>query len=263
LAELSQGAKAIAMQHRYQYEDALFAEKRRRQGHKAISKYPAKVFSQNFEDAMIAEIFHRVGTASRTFVEVGIGDGTECNTRFLLAQGWKGLWIEGDTGSAERAKTKFHHEISAGLLCIVQSFVTRDNINSILERAGYAEEIDFLSVDIDMNTHHIWRSIKTRARVSCIEYNATFPPTVDFCVPYADDGTWDGTNWFGASLQHLTNIARDKSLSLVGCDSTGINAFFVADSLIADSFIAPNNIAAHYEPARYVLTAQRGHPRAA
>ena len=250
------------MQQRYQYEDALLAEKQRSQGEKAIWKYPAKVFSQNFEDAIIAEIFHRVGTTSRTFVEVGIGDGTECNTRFLLAQGWKGLWIEGDERSAERAKNRFHQEISTGMLSIEQSFVTRDNINGIIERAGLADEIDFLSVDVDMNTHHIWRSIRTRSRVSCIEYNATFPPLTDFCVPYADDGVWDGTNWFGASLQHLMDIAKHKSVSLVGCDNTGINAFFVADSLVGDNFIAPNDIDVHYEPARYVLTAQRGHPRA-
>ncbi|MBN9021799.1 MAG: hypothetical protein J0H08_06860, partial [Rhizobiales bacterium] len=43
--------------------------------------------SQNYEDAIIAEIFGRIGEGNRTFVEIGVGDGTECNTRALLDRG--------------------------------------------------------------------------------------------------------------------------------------------------------------------------------
>ena len=36
---------------------------------------------------MIQEIFRRIGTTNRTFVEFGVGDGLENNSLFLLKQG--------------------------------------------------------------------------------------------------------------------------------------------------------------------------------
>src|SRR5438093_8718133 len=62
----------------------------------------AQYWSQNFEDGMIAEIFRRIGPGSRTFVEIGVGDGTENNTAALLAAGWRGWWIEASQASCAR-----------------------------------------------------------------------------------------------------------------------------------------------------------------
>src|ERR1700735_5472789 len=63
-----------------------------------------RVFSQNQEDGMIAEVFRRIGATSRRFVEVGVEDGLECNSAFLLTQGWRGAWIEGSSDNAARAR---------------------------------------------------------------------------------------------------------------------------------------------------------------
>src|SRR2546430_3967786 len=61
-----------------------------------LLRYAFQVCSQNGEDGMIHEIFRRVGVGDRLFAEVGISDGTENNTAFLLTQGWKGFWIDSD-----------------------------------------------------------------------------------------------------------------------------------------------------------------------
>src|ERR1700674_965222 len=58
--------------------------------------YAFPVCSQNGEDGIIGEIFRRIGASDRTFAEVGIGDGTQNNTAFLLSQGWTGFWIDSD-----------------------------------------------------------------------------------------------------------------------------------------------------------------------
>ena len=51
-------------------------------------------FSQNGEDGVIDEVMRRIGTASRTFVEIGASDGRENCTRALVEQGWTGAWVE-------------------------------------------------------------------------------------------------------------------------------------------------------------------------
>src|SRR5262245_56964465 len=61
---------------------------------KHLARHESQVYSQNGEDGIIQEIFRRIGTESRLFIEIGTGDGLECNTTFLLAQGWRGIWVE-------------------------------------------------------------------------------------------------------------------------------------------------------------------------
>jgi hypothetical protein len=57
-----------------------------------------KGYSQNDEDGILQEIFRRINTTRRVFVEFGAGSGTENNTLYLLFSGWRGLWIECDAG---------------------------------------------------------------------------------------------------------------------------------------------------------------------
>src|SRR5437016_491215 len=51
---------------------------------KRLTASEFRVNSQNGEDGIIQQIFSRVGTTNRHFVEVGVADGIECNTAFLL-----------------------------------------------------------------------------------------------------------------------------------------------------------------------------------
>jgi len=48
--------------------------------------------------------------------------------------------------------------------------------------------------------------------------------------------------------------------SLVGCDLTGINAFFVRDDLVKDRFPGPFTSENHYESPRYDLRFRFAHP---
>src|SRR5262245_40537087 len=53
-------------------------EKPRNADAKRLLRYGFKVYSQNDEDGIIQEIFRRIGSSNRTFVEFGAGDGLEC-----------------------------------------------------------------------------------------------------------------------------------------------------------------------------------------
>ena len=51
---------------------------------KRLQRFGFKVHSQNEEDGIIQEIFRRIGVTNKKFIEIGVGDGLENNTLFLL-----------------------------------------------------------------------------------------------------------------------------------------------------------------------------------
>jgi hypothetical protein len=221
-------------------------------------------YSQNYEDSIITEIFSRIGERSKVFVEIGVETGIECNTRALLERGWRGLWIDANAEALRTARNNMKPFLDSGALKIATSLVTADNVQDIIEQEleHLGASIDFLSVDVDYNTSHIWRSIRAGTRVACIEYNAAIAPPAQWEVPYDPAATWDGTNYYGASLKTLEQIGLAKSMSLVGCDFHGVNAFFVDtdECVTTGKFLPPHTAEKHFEPPRYVLVGHRGHP---
>jgi hypothetical protein len=222
-----------------------------------------KQYSQHDEDGIIEEIFRRIGVTNRTFIEFGVGDGTENCTVYLLLQGWSGLWIEGGAISYQGAIRRFAYALAEKRLQIVCSFITAENIQQLFAQAGVPAEPDLLSIDIDNNDYWVWKAIvHYRPRVVAIEYNASFGPSVDCVIPYDPVRIWDGSNYCGASLKALERLGREKGYALVGCNYTGVTAFFVRDDLLGDAFAGPFTSERLFEPPRYFIRMLGGHPPA-
>lgn len=229
---------------------------------RCLSTSRGQVYSQNNEDGIIDEIFRRIGVDSKKFIEIAAGDGIENTTRLLLETGWSGIWVEGGKDEADCINHVVHRSITEGTLNFIEEMITLENIDDILvDRVDFIP--DYISIDIDYNTSHIWRKLmKLKPRVFCIEYNAHYPPNMIYEVPYKSDGVWEGTTRFGASLKALEMIGRDHGYSLVCCDILGINAFFVRDDLCCEKlFYSPFAAENHYEPPRYYNVFMRGHRR--
>jgi hypothetical protein len=227
-----------------------------------LAHFEAQVFSQNGEDGIIGEMLRRIGTTDRFFVEIGAGHGLEGNTAYLLRQGWTGIWVEADPRAVRSIQTHFAAELKSGQLRLVQSFVTRENAPQLLRDARVPAEFDVLSVDVDRNTSHIWRALSAfRPRVIVIEYNASFPPSDEWEVPYDAEAVWDESSYFGASLKSLERLGAERGYVLVACERTGLNAFFVRADAAGDHFVGPLTAEGCYEPPRYFLTREWGHPR--
>ena len=193
-----------------------------------LTGHELKVFSQNGEDGVLAEIFARIGTESRWFVEFGIGAGLEGNSVLLAdVHGWHGLLIEGADDLYAQLAYKY-----AGFQKVVtrHAMVTAENVDQLMDEAGVPESFDLLSIDVDANDYWIWRALSAhRPRVVVCEYNGFIDPTTPLTQPYAPDKAWDGSEYFGASLAALTALGRSKGYSLVHADLTGTNSFFVDD----------------------------------
>ena len=229
---------------------------------KYLEYHGFKVYSQNDEDGIIEEIFNRVGTTNKIFIEFGVEDGLECNSHYLLHKGWRGLWLEGDTKNSKLIREKFAPVLTDGRLKVMQAFITRENINDLFVKGGVTGEIDLLSIDVDGNDWHVWRAIEVvKPRVVVVEYNSKFPPNCEWIQAYDKNHLWDGvSDWQGASLKSFELLGRELGYQLVGTNFTGCNAFFVRKDLARDLFPEPATAENLYNPARFFVTYKNHHP---
>ena len=190
-----------------------------------------RVFSQWGEDGIIQRLVREVPEVPPLFVEFGVQDYTEANTRYLLTHdNWAGLVIDGSPENIARVTADplyWRHNLKAKC-----AFVTRENINDLLTEAGLRGEIGLLSVDIDGNDYWVWEAIDAvDAVLVVVEYNWRFGPTRRVTVPYRPDFVRGDAHHsmvcYGASLAALEALGRRKGYDLVGCNSAGNNAFFV------------------------------------
>jgi hypothetical protein len=227
-----------------------------------LNHYEHQVFSQNGEDGIIAEIFRRIGTKDRFFVEFGVGNGLENNTTLLLTQNWRGAWIEGDRKSVAEIHSLFRKPLQTGQLKVLKSFITVENIETLFGQLNVPSEFDLLSLDIDRNTYHVWKALTHyRPRVVAIEYNSSFPADVNWICEYNPQRVWNNSMYFGASLKALEQLGASFGYVLVGCDLTGVNAFFIRNTERVDLFAGPFTAENHFEPPRYWAVRREGHMR--
>ncbi len=220
--------------------------------------HQAQICSQNGEDGIIREIFRRIGSTDKVFAEIGVGNGCENNTSFLLSQGWTGFWIDGKRSFVRALKDR--EDLRGDCVKHSVSFVTRENIKELFRELDVPLEFDLLSLDIDQNTFFAWEGLRDfQPRVVVVEYNSALPSDLDWKVRYVPNRTWNNTQNFGASLKAFENLGRDMGYSLVGCDLLGINAFFVRNDLLGDHFLSPFSSENHHEPPRFEFRHRRGH----
>jgi hypothetical protein len=170
------------------------------------------------------------------------------------------VWIDGSAACYQDILKNMAPVIDSRQLSVLHAFITAENIQSLFERAGIQAEFDLLSIDIDFNDYWVWKAIiDYRPRVVAIEYNASFQRSVACVVPYTPTRIWDYTNYYGSSLKALEKLGSEKGYRLVGCNYTGVTAFFVRDDLVEDRFCEPFTAENHFEPARYFVRMPNGH----
>lgn len=202
-----------------------------------LAAHEFQVYSQWGEDGIIQYLIRHVPLSRKLFVEFGVEDYAEANTRFLLVNNdWAGLILDGgeaNIGTIRRADFYWRHNLKA-----VQAFITRENINDLLREHGVTGEIGLLSVDIDGNDYWVWEAIDVvTPAIVVAEYNSRFGPDRAVTVPY-DPGfvrhkAHPSCAYYGASLAALVALGKRKGYAFVGSNTAGNNAFFVRRELLA------------------------------
>lgn len=200
-------------------------------GYQSLADLEFKVFSQFGDDGIIQYLAHNLDLRNKTFIEFGVEDYFESNTRFLLQKdNWSGFVMDGSSEHIVRLKKApfyWRHDLNAQT-----AFVTKDNINHLLS-AGIAdwEEVDILHVDIDGNDYWVWKEIEINPAIVIMEYNSNFGIDRAITVPYDPEfyrtkAHFSNLYW-GSSLKALFLLALEKGYEFVGCNSAGNNAYFI------------------------------------
>jgi hypothetical protein len=223
-----------------------------------------KVYSQGDEDGIIEEIFKRLKIDKGVFCEIGVENGLECNSLYLIHKGWTGAWIEGNREQLEPIREKFG-SILGKRLRVSFRMVTAENINAVVAEAiRDVNAIDFLSIDIDGNDAYLLARLDFDPKVICVEYNAKFRGNLSKAQRYDPNRSWGLTDYFGASLKAIQEVAEAKNYRLVGTNITGANAFLVRNDLAGNLFSENRSSEYLYNPPRYWLIIDHynriGHP---
>ena len=193
-----------------------------------------RVFSQFGDDGIIQWLVHNVDFPDKTFVEFGVEDYRESNTRFLLMNdNWSGLVMDGSPANIERIRGSdyfWRHSLRAEA-----AFIDAANVNQLLP----TEPIGILHVDIDGMDYWVWKAITAAPVVCIIEFNSVFGIERAVTVPY-DPAFQRGKAhhsglYAGASLLALCDLAAQKGYAFIGCNGAGNNAYFVRRDKLNDT----------------------------
>jgi len=218
-----------------------------------------RAFSQTGEDGLLLFVLTSIGFTNRYVVELGCGDGRECNTaNLIINHGCHGLLVDGNPELVAIGR-HFYGESKDTRIWpprLVSAFISCQNVNSLLRENGAQGEIDLLSIDLDGVDFWIWESLDAVSpRVVMVEANNIWGATETVAVPYDAHFVADIVNgapdYSGASLAAFAKLASRKGYRLVGAQSYGFNAVFVR-----------NDIAPHLLPAVSVSSCLE-HPQSA
>jgi len=204
-----------------------------------LEDFEYKFYSQNGEDGIIDFIVKKLNLRKPTFVEIGVGDYSEANTRFLYETYYsKGLIID----NIENFKEKVSNNVSLwrGNLNVLEKNISPENINETLSK-NVDFDIDIFSIDIDGLDYWVLDQIKTKiSKVIILEYNSIFGHEKELVVPNIKN--FDRTKahysnlYYGGSLKSYVSLMAKKGYYFLGVNRLRNNAFFINNDFPKNKF---------------------------
>lgn len=251
LAERSQGAvDELKLLVGALLSEAIAGKK----GYASLADLEFKVFSQFGDDGIIQYLTRNLNLRHRSFVEFGVEDYLESNTRLLLQKdNWSGFVMDRSGDCIDRLRGApffWKHDLTARA-----AFVTKENVRQLLAEGIHGwTGLDLLHIDIDGNDYWIWQQIDLKPAIVIVEYNSTFGIDRAITIPYVED--FDRTRshfsnlYWGCSLKALYVLSSQKGYEFVGCNSAGNNAYFVRNDLMNER-VARISLEAGYVRSKY------------
>lgn len=201
-----------------------------------IQDYEFSVYSQWGEDGIIQYLLRKIPVANKVFIEFGVENYRESNTRFLLQNNnWSGLVMDGSAKNIHQIKQdpiSWRYNLKSA--CI---FISAENVNQSFSENGMSGDIGLLSIDIDGNDYWVWKAVSVvKPCIIICEYNSLFGCKRKVCVPYDKEFRRTGSHYsnlyYGASIAALEYLGRKKGYTLIGSNTAGNNCFFIRNDLV-------------------------------
>lgn len=188
-------------------------------------------YSEFEEDGILLYIFALVPPLNRKCVEICAGNGRECmSTNLIINHGWWGFLFDGNERNVRDGNRFFanHKDTFLAPPRFTAAWVTAENVNELLERAGAVGPVDLLSLDIDGMDYWVWKAMAViQPQVVVCEIHSQIPPDQALTVPYDPKFVYQSEDFRGASLAAMCKLGRDKGYRLIGTHRFGFNAFFM------------------------------------
>lgn len=204
-----------------------------------------KVFSQNGEDGVLDYLIEKLKIKNLKFVELGVGSYKESNTRFLfIDKACKGLIIDKEKNLQNQVKENI--EFWKGDLEIINTTIKKDNINEILNKNNFLDNLDLFSIDLDGIDYWIINQLPNKfSKIAVVEYNSIFGDSAEITVPYFENfNRYDyhySSLCYGASLTAVINLMQKKGFLFLGINEIKNNAFFIQNNF-SDLFNLENDL---------------------
>lgn len=209
----------------------------------AFAQHEMRQFSQNGEDGVLNYTCTLVQCDQKTYVEFGAQDCTECNSRYLRANGWTGLVMDGGHENPD--------------INLRKEYITPDNIVELLKKYSIKSDLDILSVDIDGIDFYVLREIlcsgEFSPKIVMVEYNSHIPATAGaFVVPLKEPPIrFHEVYGNGMSVGAVQGLARKFGYELVYTMKVGVNAVLIRRDALPEGYVVPE-LALLDRPATYV-----------
>ncbi len=195
-------------------------------------------FFHNDENGVIVQLFQRLGTTNKIFVQLGAGDRNKDSTLdLMLLKDWRGFWLDSNGIAVDIYRSYYRKQVEGEQLKLAKAHLSKENIVRVLEDMRVPAEPDLLSVALD---EHTGSSLDTclkmyRPRVIIAQYYASPRSYTALASQYANDTTTD----LGCTLEQIQLLGQNHGYSFLGSDCDGFNTLLVRNDLIGGKLDTP------------------------
>jgi hypothetical protein len=190
-----------------------------------LRKFAIPSYSQWGEDGLIRYVLNHLPVTDKWCVEFGAWDGIHLSNTYDLVKnaGYNAVFIEGNSlkfESLQENMASYPNVLTIFKFVEVEGNNTLDNI---LMQTPITKNLDLLSIDIDGNDYHIWKSLQFYSpKVVVIEIKQTEKPGVIKINNKNSETSWTEG---GTSISSMTSLANEKGYRLLA--AFGFNAFYI------------------------------------